>query len=99
MITEVALFDLKPGMEAQFEAGVKAAMPIFKRAKGCRSFKLVRSIEKPSRYRMLIEWDTVENHTVDFRGSQDYQDFRKLVVETFAALPDVEHTETVGDSF
>lgn len=99
MITEVALFDLKPGMEAQFEAGVKAAMPIFRRAKGCRSFKLVRSIEKPSRYRMLIEWETVENHTVDFRSSQDYQDFRKLVVETFAAPPDVEHTITIGNAF
>ncbi len=49
MITEVALFDLKPGMEAQFEEGVKAAMDIFKPAKGCRSFKLVRSIETPSR--------------------------------------------------
>lgn len=99
MITEVALFDLKPGMETQFEAGVTAAMPIFKRAKGCRSFQLVRSIENPSRYRMLIEWDTVENHTIDFRGSQDYQDFRKLVVDTFAAPPNVEHTVTVGDGF
>ena len=66
MITEIAQIDVKPGTEAEFEKGVKQAVPIFQRAKGCRSMELRRSIEKPSRYRLFVGWDTVENHTNDF---------------------------------
>ena len=47
MILEIAQIDVKPGTEAEFEAGVKKALPIFRRAKGCRSLTLQRSIEKP----------------------------------------------------
>ena len=64
MITEIAQIDVKPGTEAEFEKGVKQAIPIFKRAKGCRSMELRRSIEKPSRYRLFVGWDTVENHVM-----------------------------------
>ena len=79
MVLEIAQVDVKPGQEAEFEAGVAKAAPLFKRAKGCKSLSLQRSVEKPSRYRLFIGWDTVENHTVDFRGSADFQEWRKLV--------------------
>ena len=72
MVTEIAQIDVKPGMEAEFEAGVKKAAPIFQRAKGCHGMDLSRSIEKPQRYRLFVKWGTVENHTVDFRGSPDF---------------------------
>jgi len=55
--------------------------------------------EAERRYRLLIKRDTVENHTIDFRGSSDYQDFRKLVADCFAAAPEVEHTQQVGAGF
>jgi heme-degrading monooxygenase HmoA len=99
MIIEIAQFDVKQGMEDVFEAGVKTALPIFKRAKGCRGLQMLRSIEKPSRYRLLLKWDTVENHTIDFRGSSDYQDFRKLVAHCYAIPPEVEHTGDVDVGF
>jgi quinol monooxygenase YgiN len=99
MITEIAQIDVKPGTETEFENGVKNAVPIFKRAKGCRSMELRRSIEKPSRYRLLVGWETIENHTVDFRGSADFQEWRKLVGHCFAAPPDVEHVEEVTRGF
>jgi heme-degrading monooxygenase HmoA len=51
MILEIAQIDVKPGMEAEFEAGVKKAAPIFKRAKGCKFMTLQRSHEVPQRYR------------------------------------------------
>ena len=75
MVLEIAQIDVKPGLEAEFEAGVKKAAPLFKRAKGCKSLSLQRSVEKPGRYRLFIGWDTVENHTVDFRGSADFQEW------------------------
>lgn len=92
MILEIAQIDVKPGMETQFEAGVKTAAPIFQRAKGCHGMELQRSVEKPQRYRLFVKWDSVEAHTVDFRGSPDFQEWRKLVGHCFAAPPEVEHT-------
>jgi heme-degrading monooxygenase HmoA len=99
MITEIAQIDIKPGSEAEFENGVKNAVPIFKRAKGCRSMQLQRSIEKPGRYRLFVGWETVENHTVDFRGSADFQEWRKLVGHCFASAPEVEHVSQVARGF
>ena len=99
MIREIAQIDVKPGMENDFEAGVKAAVPLFKRAKGCKSMTLQRSHEKPSRYRLFVQWGTLENHTVDFRGSTDFQEWRKLVGHCFASPPDVEHMKEVVHGF
>ena len=99
MITEIAHIEVKPGMEAQFETGVKNAAPIFRRAKGCQGMELVRSIEKPSLYRLFVQWQTVENHTVDFRGSADFQEWRKLVGRCFAAPPAVEHVRRTVHGF
>jgi quinol monooxygenase YgiN len=91
MILEIAQIDVKPGMEAAFEAGVAKAVPVFQRAKGCKGMTLQRSVEKPTRYRLFVQWETLENHTVDFRGSADFQEWRKLVGDCFAAPPEVEH--------
>jgi heme-degrading monooxygenase HmoA len=95
MITEIALIDVKPGTEKDFEAAVAKARPLFLRAKGGKGFELHKSIEKPSRYRLMAKWDTLENHTVDFRGSDDFAAWRGLVGQYFASPPEVEHTETV----
>jgi heme-degrading monooxygenase HmoA len=99
MIMEIAQIDVKPGMEAKFETGVKNAAPLFKRAKGCTGMALQKSHEKPQRYRLFVKWDTLENHTVDFRGSADFQEWRKLVGHCFASPPDVEHVREVIDAF
>ena len=99
MITEIAQIDVKPGMEAEFEQGVKNAAPVFQRAKGCHGLELARSVEKPSRYRLLVKWETVENHTADFRGSPDFQEWRKHVAHCFAAPPEVEHVNSVLKGF
>jgi heme-degrading monooxygenase HmoA len=95
MITEIAQIDVKPGTEKDFEAAVAKARPLFLRAKGGKGFELHKSIEKPSRYRLMAKWETLENHTVDFRGSEDFTAWRALVGQYFAAPPEVEHTEAV----
>ena len=95
MITEIAQIEIKPGSEKDFEDAIAKAQPIFKRCKGWKSFELHRSIEKPQRYRLHIKWETLENHTVDFRGSENFAEWRALVGPHFAAPPEVEHTDTV----
>jgi heme-degrading monooxygenase HmoA len=95
MITEIAQIEIKPGMDAEFEAAVQKAVPIFARAKGSSGVVLQKSIEKPQRYRLFVDWATLENHTVDFRGSPDFQEWRKLVGHCFASPPEVEHVSAV----
>ena len=99
MILEIAQIDVKAGTEAEFEAGVAKAAPIFRRAKGCKGMELQRSIEHPSRYRLFVKWETVENHTVDFRNSADFQEWRKLVGHCFAQTPQVEHVQQAVSGF
>ena len=99
MVLEIAQIDVKPGLESEFEAGVQKAAPLFKRAKGCTGMTLQRSVETPARYRLFVQWDTVENHTVDFRGSADFAEWRKLVGHCFAEAPQDEHVREVVKGF
>jgi heme-degrading monooxygenase HmoA len=99
MILEIAQIDVKPGIEQEFETGVAKAAPIFQRAKGCKGMTLQRSVEKPARYRLFVTWDTIENHTVDFRNSADFQEWRKLVGHCFATPPEVEHVQETVRGF
>jgi heme-degrading monooxygenase HmoA len=95
MFLEIAQIEVKEGTHAQFEDGVRQARPLFLRAKGCHGVSLQRSVESPNRYRLFVEWATLENHTVDFRGSADFATWRELVSPYFAGPPAVEHTQLV----
>ncbi len=99
MVFEFADIEVKAGEESAFEAAVAKAIPIFKRAKGCRGMELQRSVEKPSKYRLVVKWDSVEDHTVNFRGSGDFQEWRRLAGPHFAAAPAVEHTQVIVTGF
>jgi len=99
LIHEIAEIDVKPGTEGQFEAAVAQAIPLFRAAKGCLAMELHRSIEQGSRYRLLVRWETVENHTVDFRQSEAFQQWRALAGPYFASPPRVEHVTRVVHGF
>jgi heme-degrading monooxygenase HmoA len=92
MIYELAEIEVTDGQGAAFEAAVKEAVPLFQRAKGCQSMRLERVIERANTYMLVIAWETLENHTVDFRGSEDFLAWRGLVGQYFAKPPRVEHT-------
>jgi len=95
MIRELAQVDVKPGTEEAFEAAVAKAVPLFARQRGYRSLQLLRVVERPQRYRLLVDWDSVEDHTVHFRGSPDFQEWRKLAGGFFATPPVVDHMHCV----
>jgi heme-degrading monooxygenase HmoA len=99
MVLEIAQIEIKDGMHLEFEANVAKAAPLFAAAKGCRGMQLQRSVEFPQRYRLFVTWETVENHTIDFRGSADFQAWRALVGHCFASTPNVEHTTLVWSGF
>jgi heme-degrading monooxygenase HmoA len=99
MFWEIAQIEVKASEEAAFEAAVGKAVPLFKNARGCKGMQLHRSVEQPGRYRLVVDWETVEDHTVHFRGSQDFQEWRRLVGGYFASPPAVEHTHRVVHGF
>lgn len=99
MIWEIAQIEVKPGFEAEFEAAAAKAVPLFQRAKGCKGMQLQRSHEHTSRYRLVVDWETLEDHIVTFRGSEDFQAWRALVGPFFASPPEVEHTTQVLKGF
>ena len=99
MIREVAVLSIKDGVEAEFLAAVEKAVAIFNAAEGCKGMWLERVIETPGLYRLNVLWETLEHHTVTFRESQGFQDWRGLVGPYFAAPPEVDHSEVVVEGF
>ena len=91
MVYERAVIEVKEGAEAAFEAAVKEAAPYFQKARGCSGLSLQRSVEHPTQYVLVVKWDTVEDHTVHFRGAPEFQEWRRLASPHFASPPQVEH--------
>jgi len=96
MILEVALLTIKPGQTANFEAAFHQAAPIIAAMKGCLSYELHRCLENDHKYVFLVRWQTLEDHTVGFRGSPEYQEWRRLLHHFYDPLPTVEHFTKVN---
>lgn len=92
MILEVADIRITPGREAEFEQAVHLGIQtVIAKATGFRGYRVQHGIESPDRYLLLLEWDTLEDHTVGFRGSSAYGEWRSIVSGFFAKAPFVEH--------
>jgi quinol monooxygenase YgiN len=95
VILEMAYIDVQEGKASDLEAGVRKALPLFARAKGCHGAELHRVVEQANRYVLIVRWESVDDHMVHFRQSDDFQEWRRLVGPCFAAPPQVHHTEVV----
>ena len=97
MILELADIRIHPGRHAEFEAAIRRGVEtVIAHAKGFRGYRVDRGVESPDRYLLLIEWDSLEDHTEGFRGSSDFARWRELVGPFFAAPPVVEHFSAVA---
>lgn len=91
MILEHAVLPVAPGREAEFEVAFARAKVIIAASPGFRGLSLLRCIEQPSRYLLLVEWDRIEDHTDGFRGSAAYQQWRALLHHFYDPFPEVDH--------
>lgn len=91
MILESASLNVLPGQESQFERAFGEAKRIIATMPGFISLELHRGIETPSRYLLLVRWHRLEDHTVGFRGSAEYQRWRALLHHFYDPFPTVEH--------
>ena len=99
MILELAVIRIQPGKQAEFELAIARGLTmVASRAKGMQGYKVNKGIESPERYVLQIFWDTLEDHTVGFRESPLFAEWRAIVGPFFASPPNVEHFELLTKS-
>jgi heme-degrading monooxygenase HmoA len=99
MILEVADIRIQPGQQAAFDEAIQRGLKtVINRAQGFKGWKVNKGVESPERYVLMIFWDTLEDHTVAFRGGPLFAQWRAIVGPFFAAPPVVEHFTLLGKS-
>ncbi|HXW34814.1 MAG TPA: antibiotic biosynthesis monooxygenase [Acidimicrobiales bacterium] len=91
MVLEHAVLEVTPGEEEAFERAFASAKSIIASAKGFRSLSLGRCVERPSRYLLLVQWESLDDHTEGFRGSPLYKDWKNQLHHFYDPFPTVEH--------
>ena len=98
MILEVATLDVKPNQVDAFETAFAEAQQIISSMTGYVSHQLQKCVENPNRYILLVNWQTLEDHTIGFRESDEYQEWRALLHNFYDPFPSVEHYTSVFNS-
>ena len=93
---EVAVLNVRPGSQQEFESAFSQAESIIAASPGYVSHQLKRCLETPNRYLLLVNWRTLEDHTQGFRGSPAYQRWRELLHHFYDPFPTVEHYVSLG---
>lgn len=96
MILEVAILDVTPADTREFEAAFAQAEPIITSMKGYREHDLRRCVEKANRYILLVQWERLEDHTIGFRQSPEYAQWKVLLHHFYDPFPEVEHYEPLS---
>jgi heme-degrading monooxygenase HmoA len=91
MILEVAILNVIPNQETAFEAAFRRAISILASTHGYIAHELRRCLEHKGRYMLLVQWQTLEDHTIGFRGSPQYQEWKELLHHFYDPFPTVEH--------
>lgn len=91
MILELAVLNVRPGQQTEFEAAFAEAKSLIASTPGFVSLELQRGVEVEHRYALLVRWDRLEDHTQGVRGSPEYQRWRALLHHFYDPFPTVEH--------
>lgn len=91
MILEVAILNIKKGLSSDFEATFKIAEKIISSMKGYVSHDLKKCVEEEDKYILLVNWETIEDHEIGFRQSEEYQEWKTLLHHFYKPFPTVEH--------
>ncbi|THV36969.1 antibiotic biosynthesis monooxygenase family protein [Glycomyces buryatensis] len=95
MVLEVAEIKITPGQEAAFADAYRSAKDFVAVSPGLRSIRMTQGVENPSRFVLLIEWDSVEAHEQGFRDTDRFPKWREAIGPYFAQPPLVEHFENI----
>ncbi|AWW00430.1 antibiotic biosynthesis monooxygenase family protein [Arcticibacterium luteifluviistationis] len=91
MILEIATLDIKNEELKAFEAILPKAKAVISQSKGFVSIEFQNCIETSTKYLALIKWETLEDHTIGFRESPLFQEWRAVLSPFFNSAPNAEH--------
>lgn len=91
MILEVAVLNVKPGMENEFELAFNTASKIISQSSGYLNHSLQKCVEKNGQYLLLVNWTSIDAHQKGFRGSEPYQKWKRLLHHFYEPFPEVLH--------
>jgi len=91
MILEVAILHIKKGLSKGFENVFKKAERIISSMNGYISHELKKCIEEEDKYILLVNWETIEEHEIGFRKSDEYKKWKQLLHHFYKPFPIVEH--------
>jgi heme-degrading monooxygenase HmoA len=95
MILETAILNVIPGRETKFEKDFATAGQYISAVKGYIKHSLSKCLEQSNQYLLLVEWETLEDHTIGFRQSPEYLEWKKLLHHYYDPFPVVQHYEAV----
>jgi len=98
MILEVAILNVKPGLQDQFEKDFSIASQYISSINGYKGHTLKKCIEQENQYILLVDWVDIESHEVGFRTSKAYLKWKELLHNYYNPFPSVEHYETVFEN-
>jgi ribosomal protein S18 acetylase RimI-like enzyme/heme-degrading monooxygenase HmoA len=90
-ILEAALLSILPGRKEEFEASFIQASAIIAGMRGYLGHELRACVEDDHKYLLLVHWESLEDHTVGFRESSAYQEWKSLLHHYYDPFPVVEH--------
>ena len=96
MVLEIAEFTAQPGKADELRAGLIRGIEVIRRADGMLSIALRRCIEDPNRFILEIEWETLEHHTVGFRGGPLFPEYRGHIAGFFVEPIVARHYEKIS---
>ncbi|MEP5338466.1 MAG: antibiotic biosynthesis monooxygenase [Algibacter sp.] len=91
MILEVAILNVKKSLSPDFETSFQKAETIISSMKGYISHQLKKCVEQDDKYILLVNWETIEDHEIGFRKSEEYQEWKALLHHFYEPFPIVEH--------
>lgn len=95
MVLEIANMQVTPGAEEDFANAYRGIKDVVTSTPGCRSIRMTRGVESPSRFVLLVEWESIEAHEQNFRASERFTRWRAAIGPYFASPPVVEHVEDI----
>jgi heme-degrading monooxygenase HmoA len=98
MVLELALLDVIPSKEAEFEQAFSEAKSIIASMPGFIALELQKCVEQPNRYVLLVRWATLEDHTIGFRQSPEYRRWKALLHHFYDPFPQVEHYQAIAEA-
>ncbi len=91
MILEVAILYVKEGQANNFVRDFAIAGQFISSVNGYKTHSLRKCLEQENKYLLLVEWENLEDHTVGFRQSAAYQEWKNLLHHYYDPFPVVEH--------